>query len=159
LKSRIGVLPQDALLPALDKVGEFLVHMARLQGLPHDKATTMARAVLDEVEGREWWGMRCGSLSHGMAKRVQLAQSLLGDPEVVLLDEPTGGLDPRSAYEVRQLIKGRRGRCTMIVSSHNLQELEEICDSAAILDRGKLIAAGSIAQLTAASEEVRVKIS
>ena len=159
LKARVGVLPQDAILPPSDKVGEFLTHMARLQGLPSDKAPQVARAVLDEVEGREWWNVRCSSLSHGMAKRVQLAQALLGEPEVVLLDEPTGGLDPRSAYEVRQLIKSRRGRCTLIVSSHNLQELEEICDAAAILDRGKLVASGSIAQLTAASEEVHIKIA
>ncbi|WP_394844682.1 ABC transporter ATP-binding protein [Pendulispora brunnea] len=158
LKSRVGVLPQDAILPPLDKVGEFLMHMARLQGTSRDRAESMARAVLDEVEGRDWWNQRCSSLSHGMAKRVQLAQALLGDPDVVLLDEPTGGLDPRSAYEVRQLIKGRKGRCTLIVSSHNLQELEEICDGAAILDRGKLVASGTIAQLTGASEEVHVKI-
>ncbi|WP_394824363.1 ABC transporter ATP-binding protein [Pendulispora albinea] len=158
LKSRVGVLPQDAILPPLDKVGEFLVHMARLQGTSRDRAESMARAVLEEVEGRDWWNQRCSSLSHGMAKRVQLAQALLGDPEVVLLDEPTGGLDPRSAYEVRQLIKARKGRCTLIVSSHNLQELEEICDGAAILDRGKLIASGTIAQLTGASEEVHIKL-
>ncbi len=158
LKSRVGVLPQDAILPPLDRVGEFLVHMARLQGSRRDEAETMARAVLEEVDGRDWWNQRCSSLSHGMAKRVQLAQALLGDPEVVLLDEPTAGLDPRIAYEVRQLIKGRKGRCTLIVSSHNLNELEEICDGAAILDRGKLVASGTIAQLTGASEEIHVKL-
>jgi ABC-2 type transport system ATP-binding protein len=94
-----------------------------------------------------------------MAKRVQLAQALLGDPEVVLLDEPTAGLDPRVAYEVRQLIKSRKGRCTLIVSSHNLQELEEICDEACILDRGRVVVTGSISELTASSEEVRVKLA
>jgi ABC-2 type transport system ATP-binding protein len=94
-----------------------------------------------------------------MAKRVQLAQALIGDPEVVLLDEPTAGLDPRVAYEVRQLIKSRKGRCTLIVSSHNLQELEEICDGAAILDRGRVVASGSMSELTASSEEIRIKLS
>jgi ABC-type multidrug transport system ATPase subunit len=93
-----------------------------------------------------------------MAKRVQLAQALLGDPEIVLLDEPTAGLDPRVAYEVRQLIKSRKGRCTLIVSSHNLQELEEVCDHAAILDRGRVVASGSMTELTAASEEVHIKL-
>jgi ABC-type multidrug transport system ATPase subunit len=159
LRSRIGVLPQDALLPTTEKVGDFLVHMGQLQEIPKDRLETAAREVLAEVEGRDWWNLRCGSLSHGMAKRVQLAQALLGDPEVVLLDEPTAGLDPRVAFEMRQLIKARRGRCTLIISSHNLQELEEICDGAAVLDRGRVVAAGSISELTASSEEVRIRLS
>ncbi len=159
LRGRLGVLPQDALLPANDKVGQFLVHMARLQNMPKEDAEKAARTALDEVDGKEWWAQRCGSLSHGMAKRVALAQALLGEPEIVLLDEPTAGLDPRVAYEVRQIIKRRKGRCAMIVSSHNLQELEEICDAAAVLDRGHLVAAGSITELTAASAEVRIRIA
>ena len=158
LRSRLGVLPQDALLPSHDKVGEFLVHAARLQNIPKDKVDEEVRAVLEEVDGKEWYNLRCGSLSHGMAKRVALAQAVLGDPDVVLLDEPTAGLDPKVAYEVRQLIKGRRKRCTMIVSSHNLQELEEVCDAAAILDRGRVIASGTISELTASSEEVHFKL-
>jgi ABC-2 type transport system ATP-binding protein len=158
LRSRIGVLPQDALLPAADQVGEFMTDMARLQGLPARKAAGLARDALAEVDGRTWWNVKCGALSHGMAKRVQLAQALLGNPDVVLLDEPTAGLDPRIAYEVRQLIKSRKGRCTLVVSSHNLQELEEVCDGAAILDRGRLVGSGSMAELTAATQEVRFKV-
>ncbi len=158
LRGRLGVLPQDALLPNTDKVGEFLMHMAALQDIPADKQRSEVNQVLDEVDGKDWWNLRCNQLSHGMAKRVQLAQALLGEPEVVLLDEPTAGLDPRVAYEVRQIIKARKGRCTLIVSSHNLQELEEICDGAAILDRGRVVAHGSIAELTASSQEVHIKL-
>jgi ABC-2 type transport system ATP-binding protein len=159
LRSRVGVLPQDALLPSSDKVGEFLMHMARLQDYPGDKADELARQAIADVEGKEWWGQRCGSLSHGMAKRVALAQAFLGEPDVVLLDEPTAGLDPRVAWEMRQLIKLKKGRCTIIISSHNLQELEEICDAAAILDRGRVVASGAMSELTAANEEVRVKVA
>jgi ABC-type multidrug transport system ATPase subunit len=159
LRSRVGVLPQDAMLPSTDKVGEFLVHMARLQDYPGDKAEELARSALAEVEGKEWWGQRCGSLSHGMAKRVALAQAFLGEPDVVLLDEPTAGLDPRVAWEMRQLIKAKKGRCTIVISSHNLQELEEICDAAAILDRGRVVASGPMSELTASNEEVRVKVA
>jgi ABC-2 type transport system ATP-binding protein len=161
LRARLGVLPQDAILPSTDKVGEFLLHMARLQDLPRDKALEAARTALDDVDGRSWWDQRCGSLSHGMAKRVSLAQAFLGAPDLVLLDEPTAGLDPRVAWEMRQLIRARsrKGagdrRTTVVISSHNLQELEEICDGAAILDRGRLVASGSMAELTAANEEVR----
>jgi ABC-type multidrug transport system ATPase subunit len=159
LKGRVGVLPQDALLPAGERVGDFLVYLARLQGFPAAKARAAAEKVLAEVEGRDWWSTNCNALSHGMAKRVGLAQALLGDPDVVLLDEPTAGLDPRVAYEVRQLVKARRGRCTMVVSSHNLQELEEVCDMAAILDRGQLITVGTIAELTSSSSEVRFDLA
>jgi ABC-type multidrug transport system ATPase subunit len=158
LRSRLGVLPQDALLPATDKVGEFLVHMARMQDYPADKALELAKQALADVEGKDWWDQRCGSLSHGMAKRVALAQAFLGEPDVVLLDEPTAGLDPKVAWEMRQLIKAKKGRCCIIISSHNLQELEEICDAAAILDRGRLVASGQMNELTAANEEVRVKV-
>jgi ABC-2 type transport system ATP-binding protein len=162
LRSRIGVLPQDAILPASDRVGEFLLHMARLQDLPRDKALEAARVALSDVDGAAWWGQRCGSLSHGMAKRVALAQAFLGAPDLVLLDEPTAGLDPRVAWEMRQLIRAKKGarggQCTIVISSHNLQELEEICDGAAILDRGRLVASGSMAELTAANEEVHFQV-
>lgn len=158
LRSRVGVLPQDALLPPSDEVGELLVHLARLQDVPKRKAQETARRALAEVEGSDWWKQRCGNLSHGMAKRVALAQALLGDPDVVLLDEPTSGLDPRVAWEMRQLIKARKGRSTIVISSHNLQELEEVCDAAAILDRGRVIAAGTMTELTATNDEIRVKV-
>jgi ABC-2 type transport system ATP-binding protein len=158
LKGKLGVLPQDALLPAGERVGDFLVYLARLQGMTAPEARTAAEKALVEVEGRDWWKTRCNALSHGMAKRVGLAQALLGDPKVVLLDEPTAGLDPRVAYEVRQLVKSRKGRCTLVISSHNLQELEEICDHAAILDRGHLITVGTMGELTASSSEVRFEL-
>jgi ABC-type multidrug transport system ATPase subunit len=159
LRSRVGVLPQDALLPASDKVGEFLVHMARLQDLPKNEALAGAHDALAEVGGQAWWKQRCGSLSHGMAKRVALAQAFLGKPQLLLLDEPTAGLDPRVAYELRQIIKYRKGRTTIVISSHNLHELEELCDAAAILDRGRLVACGSMSELTAANEEIRVLVA
>ena len=159
LRSRVGILPQDAALPANDEVGDLLVHWARLQNIPGRKAVDAAQSALSEVAGSDWWRHRCGSLSHGMAKRVALAQAFLGEPELVLLDEPTAGLDPRVAWETRQLIKGRRSRPTIIISSHNLQELEEICDGAAILDRGRVVASGKMSELTAANEEVRVKVA
>ncbi|MGO9839047.1 MAG: ABC transporter ATP-binding protein [Polyangiaceae bacterium] len=159
LRARLGVLPQDALLPPGDTVGEFLVDMARLQAIPAVKAEACARQALDEVSGRDWWRQRCGSLSHGMAKRVALAQAFLGEPEVVLLDEPTAGLDPRVAFEVRQLVSAKKGRCTIVVSSHNLQELESLCDGAVVLDRGRVVASGPMSELTAQNEQVRVLVA
>ncbi len=159
LRGRLGVLPQDAVLPANDTVGDLLGHMARLQAIPARKVDDSVRRALEEVEGADWRRQRCGALSHGMAKRVALAQALLGEPELVLLDEPTAGLDPRVAREVRDLIAARKGRATIVVSSHNLHELEALCDAAAILDRGRVVASGTIAELTAANEEIRVQVA
>lgn len=159
LKGKLGVLPQDALLPPGEEVGEFLVYLARLQGIDTTSAEKTARDVLAEVDGAAWWSMKCRALSHGMAKRVGIAQAFLGDPRVVLLDEPTAGLDPRVAYQIRQLIKARKGRCTLVISSHNLQELEEVCDHAAILDRGQLVVSGTMTELTASAEEVRFELA
>ncbi|AKT38835.1 ABC transporter ATP-binding protein [Chondromyces crocatus] len=159
LKGRVGVLPQDALLPPGEQVGAYVSFLAELQGMTHSAAQNAARAALAEVEGADWWNRRCGTLSHGMAKRVGLAQAFLGEPRVVLLDEPTAGLDPRVAYGVRRIIGARKGRCTLVISSHNLQELEAICDHAAILDHGSVVAHGSMAELTASSSEIRFELA
>jgi ABC-2 type transport system ATP-binding protein len=157
LSKLVGVLPQDAQLPAYARVGALLTFWAELTGLP--KPEHEARAVLEKVGLSEVWGLEPAALSHGMAKRVSMAQALMGTPPVVLLDEPTAGLDPRIAAHVRTLIREMRGQQTVVVSSHNLQELEELCDAAAILDRGKVVQAGAMADLTARSGEFRVQIA
>ncbi|MDP3279065.1 MAG: ABC transporter ATP-binding protein [Deltaproteobacteria bacterium] len=159
LKGKLGVLPQDALLPASETVEQFLSYLARMQGISAADTPKAVRDVLAQVGGDDWLAQRCGKLSHGMAKRVGIAQALLGGPKVVLLDEPTAGLDPRVAYGVRQVIKGLRGVCTVVVSSHNLQELEEVCDQAAVLDRGKLIANGTMTELTSSTREFTVQLA
>ena len=157
LKRKVGVLPQDAVLTPVEKVGPLLTYFAKLSALPEPE--NEARAALEKVGLPETWSVRADALSHGMAKRVALAQALMGAPPVVLLDEPTAGLDPRIAAHVRQIIREMKGKQTVVVSSHNLQELEELCDSAAILDRGKLAQAGSMSELTAQSGEFRVQIA
>jgi ABC-2 type transport system ATP-binding protein len=159
LRSRIGVLPQDAVLPPGDRVGDLLVHLGCMQGMTRERAREQSRVVLAEVEGADWWSTKCGALSHGMAKRVQFAQAMLGDPDVVLLDEPTAGLDPRVAFEIRQLIVARKRRTTLIVSSHNLHELEEMCDAAAILDHGRIVANGTISELTSSGGEIHIDLA
>ncbi|MBI5545858.1 MAG: ABC transporter ATP-binding protein, partial [Deltaproteobacteria bacterium] len=110
LKGRLGALPQDASLPANDLVGNALVFYARLLGMPKPQAIRAVQEGLERVGLSQWWRVRCGALSHGMAKRVGLAQAFLGSPEVVLLDEPTAGLDPKSAFHLREYIKQQRGQ-------------------------------------------------
>lgn len=157
LKRKVGVLPQDAILPAREKVGPLLTYYARLSGLPEPERE--AKTALEKVSLQDTWGLQCQALSHGMAKRISLAQALMGAPPVVLLDEPTAGLDPKIAAQVRQVIQEMKGKQTVVVSSHNLQELEELCDAAAILDHGALVQAGTMAELTSKAAEFRVRIA
>ena len=157
LKGRVGVLPQDAVLPSYLAVGPLLTYLARLSGL--ERPERAARVALEQVALSEAWDVPPPSLSHGMARRVSIAQALMGDPPVVLLDEPTAGLDPRIAAEVRGLMQRMRGRATLLVSSHNLPELEALCDGAAILDRGKLVQAGTMGELTARGAEFRIQVA
>jgi ABC-type multidrug transport system ATPase subunit len=157
LKRKLGALPQDAVLPSGMKIGALLTYWARLSGL--EQPEREARESLERMALLEAWNMQAHELSHGMGKRVAMAQALMGAPPVILLDEPTAGLDPKIAAHVRSIIRDMKGRHTVVVSSHNLQELEELCDRAAIMDRGRLQQAGTIAELTARSAEFRVQIS
>jgi ABC-type multidrug transport system ATPase subunit len=157
LKRKLGVLPQDALLPPLWPVGELLTYYAELSGLPN--AQLEAKAALERVQLPETWNVQAGALSHGMHKRVSMAQALMGSPPVIFLDEPTAGLDPKIAASVRNVIRELKGKHTVVVSSHNLQELEELCDATAILDKGKLVSASSMAELTGHMAEFRVQIA
>ncbi len=158
LKGKIGVLPQDAILPGGWKVGPLLTYWAQLSGVAHPEQE--ARTCLERVGLLEAWDVETHALSHGMAKRTALAQALLGSPPLVLLDEPTAGLDPRIANQVRQVIRELKDQhTTVVVSSHNLQELEQLCDAAAILDKGRLAQAGTMAELTGQSAEFRVQVA
>ncbi len=156
LKNVVGVLPQDAVLSPGWSVGELLTYWAKLQGLP--APVEAAKAALARVELSETWKVRAGTLSHGMARRVAIAQAVMGEPPVVLLDEPTAGLDPRIAAHIRELVRSMKGRQTVVISSHNLQELEELCDAVAVLDRGVLRYAGPTSELTSRSGEFQVVV-
>jgi ABC-2 type transport system ATP-binding protein len=157
-KQLIGIVSQTNTLDRQLTVWENLYFHGRLFGISAAESRRIADELLEQFQLSHWASASVYALSGGMAQRLMVARSIFHRPAVLFLDEPTAGLDPRVAYEVRQLIKTRKGRCTLIVSSHNLQELEEICDGAAILDRGKVVASGSISELTAASEEVHVRL-
>ncbi len=156
-RPRLGVLPQDAPLPAYLDVGTLLTTWARLSGETRPEAA--ARIALEQVALPEAWDASPRSLSHGVAKRVALAQALLGAPELLLLDEPTAGLDPRAAAEVRTLLAGLRGQRTVVISSHNLSELERLCDAVTVLDHGKVVQDGTLAEVTRRGAEFSVQLS
>ena len=156
-RPRLGVLPQDADLPAYLDVGTLLTTWARLSGEARPEAA--ARVALEQVQLPDVWDASPRALSHGVAKRVALAQALLGEPALLLLDEPTAGLDPRAAAEVRTLLSGLRGQRTVIISSHNLAELERLCDAVTVLDHGRVVQDGTLAEVTRRGAEFSVQVS
>jgi ABC-type multidrug transport system ATPase subunit len=156
-RPRLGVLPQDAALPSYLDVGTLLTSWARLSGEARPEAA--ARIALERVQLSQAWDASPRALSHGLAKRVALAQALLGDPALLLLDEPTDGLDPRAAAEVRSLLAGLRGQRTVIISSHNLSELERLCDAVTVLDRGKVVQDGTMAEVTRRGAEFSLQVA
>lgn len=156
LRGRLLALPQDAVLSKEMTVRDHLEFLAQLQGLGAAQARRDTDRVLQMFALNDLAGRKAGALSHGQNKRVGVAQAFLGDPELILLDEPTAGLDPRNAHELRQAIVSERGRRTVLVSSHNLQELEAICDEAAFIERGCTVEGGRLSDLTSQHQEVTV---
>lgn len=158
LRGRLLALPQDAVLSREMTVREHLEFLAQLQGMSAAQARGDTERVLSLFALHDLGERRAGALSHGQGKRVGVAQAFLGEPELILLDEPTAGLDPRNAHELRQAIVSQRGRRTVVVSSHNLQELEAICDEAAFIERGLTVDGGRVADLTSQDREVTVSL-
>lgn len=137
-KTTIGALPQDAVLDAGFNIGTQLNYLARLQGMSKAEANNEVLKVLEWVDLSEVVKAKPESLSHGMSKRVSIAQALIGKPDFVLLDEPTAGLDPKNALKVRDCIQALKSEVTFLISSHNLSELERICSHLLYLEKGKL---------------------
>jgi len=148
-KGRIGVLPQDAQLDPRLTPHAFLRGMGQLQGLSRSESVAAAEAALRSVNMAERGAEKVGALSHGMRRRISVASALLGHPELVLLDEPTAGLDPREAASLRSLLKGLGGATSVVVSSHNLAELEQICDHVVLIEAGRCLGEGTVEELTA----------
>ncbi len=144
LIGRISALPQDAEFDPNFSVGKQLRYLARLQGMSLGEAKKDTDRVLDLVHLRDSFNSKAGALSHGMRKRVALAQSLLGNPELVMLDEPTAGIDPPNVKIIRDLVRSLSHNTTFFISSHNLDELEKLCESVVYLSNGKLAQTSSI---------------
>ncbi len=159
LQGRLTILPQDAQFQRNVPVLDQLVFFQLLAGRTKKQAREEVTQSLDLVGLKSFAKRRVGSLSHGMVKRLGIAQAFLGRPEVILLDEPTAGLDPASARQIRDLIKQLQERATIIVSSHNLAEVQELCDHVAILDHGHLVLAGSVDEITLADREYNLSLS
>jgi ABC-2 type transport system ATP-binding protein len=153
--SRVGVayLPERLILPGRMTVLSFLRHHAVLAGLNGAELESDVEAVLEQAGLSARALDRLGSLSKGLAQRVGFAQVFLAKPELLILDEPTSGLDPIGVRDARDWILAARERgCSILVSSHQLSEVERTCDQVAILDEGALVAKGGLDEIVGEGE-------
>ena len=136
----IGYLPEIPPLYPDMTVLEYLRFAAELKQVPKNERSTEIERVMDETRIKDMENRLIRHLSKGYKQRVGLAQALLGDPEVLILDEPMVGLDPKQIIEIRELIRGLGKKHTVILSSHILSEISSICDHVLIISHGKLVA-------------------
>lgn len=157
-RSRLGFLPEQPYFPPQLKAAEALTLYGRLAGLPKQRIIEQIPLLMHTVglEGKE--AQPLTRFSRGMLQRLGLAQALMGDPEVLVLDEPASGLDPVGQRDVRNLMLELRGRGTSILlSSHQLSEVEAVCDEVTILNRGRVAAVGHIDALLNVVGQVSVR--
>jgi len=149
----VGTLPERLVLPGRMSVRAFLVLQARLAGLSGAEISRQVDAVMEQVGVAARAGDRLADLSKGLRQRVGFAQAFLGPPDLLLLDEPTEGLDPIGIRDARQWIGAARERgCTVLVSSHILSEVERTCDRLVILHEGRVAAVGRRSEIVREGE-------
>lgn len=146
-KACIGYLPEVPPLYTEMTVWEFLLFAAELKKVAKNERKARVEGLLQRIGLEEVRGRMIRNLSKGYKQRVGLAQALVGDPKVLILDEPMVGLDPKQIIEMRDLIRGLAGEHTVILSSHILSEISAVCDHIMIISHGKLVASGSPGEL------------
>ncbi len=144
-----GYLPENPPLYTEFTVWDYLNFVARIKGMPADKRKKDIDAVIEKTNIGDVRHRIIAKLSKGYKQRVGLAQSLLNNPQIVILDEPTVGLDPKQIIEIRELIKNLRGEHTVILSSHILPEIEQTCERVVIINQGRVVAEDTPENLTA----------
>lgn len=155
----IGYLPESAPIYLNMKVRPYLDFMAQVKGHPRSRRRPLVEEAIEECGLEEVARRVIRNLSKGYRQRVGLAQALLGNPEVLILDEPTVGLDPRQIHEIRQLIRGMAGRRTVLLSTHILPEVSMTCQSVIIIHHGRIMAEGTPESLVSRIQDRRTVIA
>ena len=160
-KRRTGYLPETPPLYPDMSVLEYLTFVAKIKGVASAGRSQRVKAVMERTRIADMAGRQCGKLSKGYKQRVGLAQALIHNPEVLILDEPTAGLDPKQIIETRQLIKELAGDHTIILSTHILPEVSQTCQRVVIINKGHVVAVDTPDNLTASlrgSETMYVQV-
>jgi ABC-2 type transport system ATP-binding protein len=147
-RRRFGYMPEERGLYPSMLVGEQLEYLGRLHGMTASDASAATKAWLERLEIADRIDSKIEALSHGNQQRAQLAAALVHRPEVLVLDEPLAGLDPAGIDAIGQvLVEQARAGCCVLFSSHQLDLVEDLCESVAIIDHGRLVAAGKVDEL------------
>jgi len=147
VKKRIGYLPETPPVYTDMFVRDYLTYVAELKQVPKEKIKAQVTRALEKTNLLQVENRLIENLSKGYRQRVGIAQALVSDPEVLILDEPTVGLDPKQVAEIRQLIQELRGQYTIILSTHILSEVQATCDRVIIIHQGQIVAQDKIANL------------
>ena len=160
VRSRLGYMPEHDCLPGTSTAAEFLTHMAEISGLPPTNARSRAADTLRHVGLFEERYRAMGGYSTGMKQRVKLAQALVHDPAIVLLDEPTAGLDPAGREEMLDLVRKthREFSISILFSSHLMADVERTCDRIVVLQGGQLVQSGEVTSFTEETETVFIEV-
>jgi ABC-2 type transport system ATP-binding protein len=147
-KKRTGYLPENPPLYPEMTVREYLTFVARIKGVPSKAQRAQVDTAMEKTRVADVAGRHCGKLSKGYRQRVGLAQAVLHNPDVLILDEPTAGLDPKQIIETRDLIKSLGGTHTIVLSTHILPEVSQTCQRVVIINKGRVVAVDSPDNLT-----------
>lgn len=159
LVGRVAVMPQDAIFARDVTIRDQLLFLKSLDGVTGEAARNEVVSAMERVDLAAELDRGAVILSHGMGKRLGVAQAILGSPELVLLDEPTAGLDPSNARQVREIIRELGKTALVIVSSHNLLELQEIIEQVAIIVEGKMVVSGTVDEVTRRDRRFEIRLA
>ncbi len=148
LRKKIGYLPEDPPLYKEMRVQEFLTWCGEIKGMDSASVSKRLPKVIELCDLKSVQDRIIGELSHGFKKRVGIAQAIIHQPDLVILDEPISGLDPVQIVEMRKVLKSLKSECTVLISSHILSEISQTCDRILVLHGGQIVAEGSEKELS-----------
>ena len=156
----VGYLPEERGLYKSMRVGEQALYLARLRGLSREEAQRRLRMWFERLEVDGWWNREVADLSKGMAQKIQFIASVVHEPRLLILDEPLSGFDPINAQRIREAVLDIRKEwgATVLLSTHDMGSVEELCDEVALLNHGEVVLAGPVAQLREEARGGRIEL-
>lgn len=144
-QERMGYLPEERGLYKKMKVGDQLVYFAELKGLPRKEANKRVRRWLERFGAEDWYSRKTNELSKGMQQKIQFITAVLHEPDLLVLDEPFGGLDPINADLLQDVIMElKEGGCTILFASHRMEQVEQLCDDICLISQGEILVRGAL---------------